>query len=261
MASAKPRVVIARPGARAKALEQDIEALGAEVLNLGVMQLVPLEDASGDTRRRLLDLDLYQIVLVTSPFAAACLLEWIDDLWPQYPIGITWWGTGASTAEVLSHGLGEDVGAPPPGSGSASEALLSMPAFKAEAVSGQRVLLVGGEGGRTLLHETLMQRGASVDTLALYKRTVHTPEPHHQRVLEDGAFRALILTSAEQLEHLLLWCSDSTKKRPLVVSSQRLAETASFHGFTAITIAGDASPTALARAVAHCVAPSNLDKG
>ncbi|MCM2131507.1 uroporphyrinogen-III synthase [Larsenimonas rhizosphaerae] len=251
MARADLPVVIARPGARAEALDAALRADGHAIEQLNIMSLSPLDDEEGAIRRRLLDLDLYRQVICTSPFAAQCLVEQIEAVWPQLPVGIEYLATGTSTADVLADGLSVDVSFPPMGSGSASEALLALPTLAADNVSGHRILLAGGQGGRPLLHETLMQRGASVDTLALYRRQLHEPELTHQHLLSEGRFSALVLTSAEQLEHLLVWCDRQTFSRPLVVSSERLATLAYTHGFDTVMVAGDASPNALSAAVAR----------
>ena len=49
-----------------------------------------------------------------------------------------------------------------------SEGLLKMPAL--QSISGQRVVLVAGEGGRAVIESALSERGASVSTYHCYRR-------------------------------------------------------------------------------------------
>ncbi|WP_106476527.1 uroporphyrinogen-III synthase [Phytohalomonas tamaricis] len=240
-------VLIARPGTRAQALVDIIERQGFSVQHLNVMTLEPLEPTA-KMRGVLYDLDMYAHVICTSPFAAQCLADSIETYWPQLPIGVAFYATGISTAEVLGGRLGVRVHCPAPGSGSASEALLSLGRLR--EVDAAQVLIVSGEGGRDLLRTTLESRGATVTTLPLYRRRLHAPDDEGLMQLQHGGFAALIVTSAEQLDHLAQWCGAPAKRRVLIVSSQRLATLAQTYGFSRISIAGDATPATLGATVA-----------
>ncbi len=235
--------LIARPGARAQALEQALEQAGLVPRSLDIMTLVAREPTPCE-RTLLYDLDNFRHVICTSPFAATCLVEAIESRWPQLPTGIAFHATGVSTASVLEEGLGVDVSAPGPGSGSASEALLALPGL--QAIAGMRVALVSGEGGRELIEQTLAARGADVSRLSLYERRLQPPEATACARLARGEFALLIVTSQEQLEYLDQWCTPATRKRALVVSSQRLATMAGRYHFECVFIAGDATPQTLA---------------
>ncbi|GHC24846.1 uroporphyrinogen-III synthase [Kushneria pakistanensis] len=250
--------LIARPGARAQALEQALAQSGLVPRSLNIMTLVAREPAPHECTL-LYDLDNFRHVICTSPFAATCLVEAIESRWPQLPVGIDFHATGVSTASVLEAGLGVDVSAPAPGSGSASEALLAMPGL--QAIGGTRVALVSGDGGRELIEQTLVERGAEVSRLALYERRLQPPEAAACALLSRGDFALLIVTSQEQLEYLDQWCTPATRQRPLVVSSQRLATMAGRYHFECVFIAGDATPQTLAEtsAVAWQQAPGIPD--
>lgn len=236
--------LMARPGARAQALEQALEQVGLMPRSLDIMTLVAREPTPFE-HTLLYDLDNFRHVICTSPFAAACLIEAIEARWPQLPTGIDFHATGVSTADVLSAGLGVEVSAPAPGSGSASEALLDMPGL--QAIKGMRVALVSGEGGRELIEQTLFERGAEVSRLSLYERRLQPPGGEVRELLAQGDFVVLIVTSQEQLEYLDQWCTPATRKRALVVSSQRLATMAGRYHFECVFIAGDATPQTLAK--------------
>ena len=63
-----------------------------------------------------------------------------------------------------------------PRAGFSSEGVLALPIL--QSVSNQRVLLVKGRGGRSLMAQTLSYRGASVDTLEAYERKNDTALNH-----------------------------------------------------------------------------------
>src|SRR5699024_1721001 len=95
----------------------------------------------------------------------------------------------------------------------------------------QRILLVAGVGGRKLFAETLIQRGARLTRLAVYRRVLVSPVEPASGLLKRGDFATLVVTSGELLEHLAGWCEAAALNQPLSVSSQRLATLAQALGF------------------------------
>ncbi|MEC9482013.1 MAG: uroporphyrinogen-III synthase [Halomonas sp.] len=250
----RPRVLITRPGSRAQPLRRAMEERGAEVESVEAMRLVALPESQA-SRQAWLDFDLFQRVVVVSPFAAECLAEGLDRYWPQLPVGPAFYAVGAGTAQVLNERLGVRVRLPEPGAGEdTSEALLRLASL--QRLEEQRLLLVAGEGGRALLAETLAQRGARLTRLALYRRERVAPSGRALQCLREGDFCALVVTSGELLEHLAGWCSEKALNQPLIVSSQRLATLAHTLGYMRPIVAQGATPAALAVAVANVC---NLD--
>ncbi|MCC5881864.1 MAG: uroporphyrinogen-III synthase [Halomonas sp.] len=256
MAAGLP-VLICRPGERAAALAAAIEAVGCPVVNLEAMALEALPEDPA-IRQAWLDFDHFHKVVVVSPFAAECLDNALDRYWPQLPLGTQWYAVGAATAEALGQRLGVPVHLPPAAAGEdTSEALLELASLR--SLDGQRVLLVAGEGGRTLLADTLAARGAKVTRVALYRRCLQPPPIELQERLAGGEFRALVVSSGELLEHLARWCSKATLNQPLIVSSRRLATLASNLGFRTPVVAAGATPAALASAVAAACNQEDAD--
>ncbi|KPQ30938.1 uroporphyrinogen-III synthase [Halomonas sp. HL-93] len=242
-------VLITRPGSRGAALAEALRREGSNVEVLDVMQLQALpEDAA--MRQVWLDIDQYHKIVVISPFAADCLSEALDRYWPQLPIGIDYYSVGQSTAAMLYEQLGVRVHVPPSSDGEdTSESLLRLASL--QALSQQRVLIVAGEGGRSLLADTLAERGARVTPLAVYRRRLLAPTGPMQARLAAGNYRALIVTSGELLEHLAKWCQPAALNQPLIVSSRRLATLAERLGFCAPIVASGATPPALIAALAR----------
>ncbi|PCF96208.1 uroporphyrinogen-III synthase [Vreelandella nigrificans] len=250
-------VLICRPGERGEALASALRTQGAWVEPLDVMQLEALpEDAI--QRRLWMDIDQYHKIVVVSPFAAECLSAALERYWPQLPVGIDYYSVGRSTAYTLYEQLGVRVHIPAPSSGEdTSEALLSLASLK--TLTHQRVLLVAGEGGRTLLTETLEARGAEVTRVEVYRRVYQPPSPTMQQRLISGDYRALIATSGELLEHLAKWCNQAALNQPLIVSSHRLAKLAGKLGFCDLKVASGATPAALVAALDRSCNPKGAD--
>lgn len=259
-------VLICRPGGRGEALAQALRATGALVESLEVMALEALPE-DPVMRRAWLDIDQYDKVVVISPFAAHCLSDALDRYWPQLPVGIDYYSVGSATAEVLFDQLGIRVRIPPAGADkpgtesehgdNTSEALLSLASLR--DVTQQRILLVAGEGGRTLLAETLANRGAEVTRIAVYRRVFRPPSAAIQARLATGDYQALIVTSGELLEHLAKWCDQAALNQPLIVSSHRLATLAGTLGFCDLKVASGATPAALAATLERSCNPKGAD--
>lgn len=246
--TARPRILITRPGQRARPLRQALEAVGADVESVEVMRLEALPETQA-IRQAWLDVDLFQRIVVVSPFAAECLAEGLDRYWPQLPLGPRFYALGTGTARVLHDRLGVRVHLPgDDATEDTSEALLRLASL--QCLDEQRVLLVAGENGRTLLADSLQQRGARLTRLALYRRLLVPPSGMASLRLQEGDFSALVVTSGELLEHLAGWCSAKALNQPLIVSSQRLATLAHTLGYLRPRVAQGATPAALAAAVA-----------
>ncbi|WP_277810227.1 uroporphyrinogen-III synthase [Chromohalobacter canadensis] len=244
--SAASRILVTRPGEGGERLAKALSEAGFAPARPAVMHLQPL-DVDEVKRAPLLDVDQYDVVVVTSPFAAECLVEWLDRYWPQLPQGPRFYALGVATAATLYRGLDVKSSVPDPGRGTTSEALLAMRSLT--RLDGQRVLVVGGTGGRQLLTQTLEARGARATKLALYRRVYTAPDTTAAGWLATGDFTAMIVTSGELLEHLVIWCGQAALNKPLIVSSQRLATLADTMGFASLYVAQGATPEALVTAV------------
>lgn len=242
---AEPRVLVTRPAAQAGGLVSDLQAAGFATLELPMLQVEALAAPSATERQHLLDLDRYQHLIFISANAARYGLAWIDDYWPQYPVGVCWWAVGDSTAAVL-----EASGLPVqrPEQDMRSEGLLAMPALTAPA--GERVLIVKGQGGRETLQETLAARGARVDTMCCYRRgaTALTPAACRER-LAAAPVSLIMISSGEGLEQLsrLLSPRENTKlaDTALLVPSPRVARQAEDLGWRRVQQADGASDEAM----------------
>jgi uroporphyrinogen-III synthase len=234
--AANPTILATRPAAMLDGLATALEKAGYSPVRFPLLEILEeeLERSSDPTlRTKLLNLDLYSYVIFISRNAARIGIDMIDQLWPQLPIGVTWLTIGKGTAEELAP---FDVPVTV-NSGLDSEALLALPAL--QDVHGERVLIMKGEGGREQLEQTLSERGAQVDTLNLYQRSLPNYSEQDLAQLSDANPSAILISSGEALENLAELADQlgMFANTPIVVPSKRVAEIGAELGFIDIIVA------------------------
>lgn len=237
------RVLICRPQPEADKLALRLEAEGAETRVLPLLQRRTLPDTP-EKRTLVMGLDLYQHVIAVSPGAAREFVDYAENWWPQWPVGLNWFGVGSGTADVLRE-AGLTVATP--SDGYTSEHLLALPQLATP--TDERVLIAKGAGGRELLGQTLLQRGARVDNLVLYERTC----PDHDPETLDSALNgfdpdAIIVLSGETLNNLIALGKNTDHNlahRNLLVPVDRVAEAARTAGFEHVHIPEQITPDGL----------------
>ncbi|MDO9596658.1 MAG: uroporphyrinogen-III synthase [Azoarcus sp.] len=188
-----------RPAGQSGSLCRAIEAQGGRALCFPVLAVGPVADQSvfGAVAERL---DAFDLAFFVSPNAVNFALDGLLALrdWPPR-LRVATVGKGSERA-LAARGF-DDVIAPL--AGFDSEAVLDLPAFSAETVRGRKVLVLRGDGGRDLLGETLIERGATVEYLACYRR--FCPDIDSALLLDPvrrGEIDALLLTSTEGARNL-----------------------------------------------------------
>ncbi len=129
-----------------------------------------------------------------------------------------------------------------PAGQSDSEALLALPELN--QVSGKRMVIFRGEGGREMLAETLRQRGAEVAYAECYRRA--KPQASLAPILDahqQTPLSAITITSTEALDNLFDMAGEANQpmlaRIPFFVPHPRIAESARQRGIqTIITTAG-----------------------
>ncbi|MGH8242200.1 MAG: uroporphyrinogen-III synthase, partial [Steroidobacteraceae bacterium] len=138
-----------------------------------------------------------------------------------------------------------------PADGSDSESLLDM--RELAHMSGQRVLIVRGSGGREMLARVLTQRGAQVQYAEVYTREPARPAAEAQAAIEQlwrqGGISVYAATSVELLESLVgivtQRCRELMDSTALVTGSRRVADAAARLGLGSPIVLAD-SPEDLA---------------
>lgn len=259
-------IVITRPEAQAAPWATQLESLGFTTGRLNLLAITAVEDESKirAIKNKILDFDLYQKVIFVSQNAVDYGMAWLEDYWPQLPMGIDYFAVGSTTAKKLaSYGLRVQDLAVSESGGMTSEDLLS--AEHLQDVDGEKILIFRGCGGRGHLAEELRKRGAWVDYCELYERQL--PSAATAQLTEiiaaagtQPAPMILCLHSGESLQNLqiLIDSLDSTQQQKarmffqsglLLVPSQRLATAAQGAGFKRIICAENATDNAMTAAL------------
>ena len=244
-------VLVTRPPGQADELLTGLQAAGFDAHHYPVMEIRALEDASLQQacKQPILSLDEFQQVIFVSTNAVRFGMEWIDQYWPQLPVGIQWYGIGSATTQALRD-AGVPVAAVDQQSPMNSEALLQHPQL--QALAEQKVLIVRGVGGRDYLQQQLQARGATVSYAESYQRAmIDKPAGEVAALIERQGIKLICINSIESLDCLFALAgagSHSLAQCHLVVPGQRVADYAQQQGFERITKALNASDNAMLQA-------------
>ena len=243
------RVLVTRPVDQAEPLCRLIEAAGGMAVRLPAIEIL---DPLDTTRLEAVTaaLSSYDLAVFVSVNAVRKGLDFImtRGAWPENVRIAT---VGARSAEALeSYGLAVDL---VPQHQFNSEALLAL--NELQEMSGQRVVIFRGNGGREHLFETLTARGARVEYAEVYRRACPMVDaasllPHWQ----PGALDVITITSNETLQNLFNMAGATGQpllcQLPLIVVSHRQVRLAQQLGFSqAPQVADNASDAALVAAL------------
>lgn len=244
-------VVNTRPAHQAKSLSDSILAVGGEVVELPVIEIAPpaKPDILQSQLTRLGESDLAIFISANAVDAGIGTLEGTHN-WPE---NVVIAAVGRATANRLSSlGLTASLLAPEPFN---SEALLTLPEL--QNLSGKKVVIFRGDGGRELLAQTLRDRGAVVEYLECYRRIRPESDPatlYH--CWDEKRVLLIVVTSNEGLQNLLELIEDKYRadllSSTLVVVSQRAIILARELGFQiAPVLTSNASNEAIMEAIQH----------
>jgi uroporphyrinogen-III synthase len=235
-------VLVTRPRAQAEGLLAAIQAEGGTAIALPALEIAPPLDLSALSAQigRLREFDLIVFVSPTS----------VEEAWPHilarhgnWPHGFSLAAVGQGSARMLHRFGARQVLVPE--AGADSESLLALPEL--QAVTGKRVLIFRGEGGREVLAETLRQRGAQAEYAECYRRVRPQLDPAPVLALwREGGVQAVTVTSSEILANLLDLLGAEGLARlqttPLFVIHERIGAAARQLGLTEVIVTepGDA---------------------
>lgn len=238
------RVVNTRPRRQSAATQDTLTAAGASVLSYPVLDVVALPTTVPDLSA------VTACIFVSANAVEHGLNRLLQaGLSPDMPV----FAIGEATARALDTGGMQTIHLP---IGSVdSEGLLAHPALNAPVVAGKSVLLVKGDGtsgGRNLIQETLIARGASVSIFCCYTRT-HVLQDAHARqallaFLGEAPPAAVLVASVESLDAFLDTLLSGREAFHLLVPHARVAAAAIARGFSAahvVPLSADALVDAL----------------
>ena len=238
-------IVVTRPRAQAQPLAEAIASAGGTPLFFPLLEISPATDTQ-PLQQALLRLAEYTFAIFISPNA-------VDNAVPailargSWPKGLTPAAVGPGTVKALAD-LGV-FGCIAPNERFDSEGLLALPEMA--SVSGRRIAIFRGDGGRELLAETLRQRGALVDCITCYRRA---GPPGSVAALvaawRAGQLDALTVSSSEGLRYLIDLLDaegrNFLQKTPVFVPHARIAAVAVSLGLSNIVLTEGADAGLLA---------------
>lgn len=244
-------VINTRPAHQAKALSESLTAAGATVIEFPLIAITPVSDLDR-LQGQLSHLNEANIAIFTSANAVEFGLQALGGA-KNWPNNVVTAAVGPATAaKISSQALPVGLVAPAPYN---SEALLTLPEL--QDVRGKKVVLLRGEGGREKLADTLRQRGAEVNYIECYHRSLPDSRPADlYQCWDQKRVLCIVITSNEALQNLFklideIHVSDLLDST-LVVISQRAVNKASELGFKVVPeLTPDASNTAIVETIRH----------
>jgi uroporphyrinogen-III synthase len=235
-------IVVTRPREQSHGLMQSIERLGGKALFFPLLEIEPVPDAQA-LHERLAHLAQTDLLIFISPNAVRFGMAAIDAA-GGLPSNVQVATVGQGSARALREMGIERVIAPTERFD--SEGLLAL--RELQDVTGKRVMILRGDGGRELLGDTLKARGAEVEYVTCYLR--RKPELD-AAALAAAAPDVITVTSSEALQHL--WEAlrgTQLAEAALFVPHPRIAELARQQGWKQIVVTGSGDDGLIASLVA-----------
>ena len=212
----------------------------------GVIHKRPLLSAVGlqlseGVKETILKLDQYDKLIFISQNAVEFGMPMLETYWPQWPVSLGWFSVGPATASKLE---AFDIPVTFPENAS-SEGLLAISSFQSPV--DEKVLIVRGLGGRELLKETLLSRGAVVDYLEVYERRHVDYEGDFLGVSSDEVIATLY--SGEAILRLGELAKLSAMTFRLLVPTERLRVMAFDAGFDKVELAANQKDESMCESV------------
>jgi uroporphyrinogen III methyltransferase/synthase len=238
------RVVVTRARAQASGLVATLSALGAEVVELPAIRIVPRIDTN-EVRDAVESLHTYALVCLTSPNGVRLLFEAMAasgrDARALANAQVAAIGPGTAAA-LRERGVIADIVPERFVAEALVEAIAGVP------VEGRPVLIARAADAREVLPDALRGRGAEVDVVALYETVREDPPPEAIEAAMEADY--VTFTSSSTVHNLLEVTAGRMPERARIVSIGPVtSETLSEAGFEASVEAKRHDPEGLVEAL------------
>lgn len=219
-------VVVTRPRGQHESLCQLIGEAGGVSIHYPVLEIV---DSSEQEQlvEEFKHLDEFDLIIFISPNAVSRSMNLINAE-GGLPAGLQTATVGRGSGRELKRLLGREPDIVPAKQFN-SEGLLALSAM--QDMTGKRVMIVRGEGGRELLAQTLRERGAEVEYAEVYRRA--RPEVDNSALMHAWArneIDIIVVTSGDGLRNLYDMVGQLgrqwLRKTPILVINERLVQLA-----------------------------------
>jgi uroporphyrinogen-III synthase len=233
-------ILVTRPAHQANELAGKIRALGGNPILFPVLEITDVKDPQ-PLLALIERLEQFDLAIFISPNAVDKAMRFINNkrtLPPNLKIAAV--GKGSADA-LLRFGVSKVI---VPTDHFDSEALLDK--IELQHVEGRHVVIFRGNGGRKLLGDTLIRRGAVLEYAECYHRGKPDIDPTDLlAVWSHNKLNAVTITSSEGLHNLFDMVGKFGKHllevTPLFTAHERIAQTAKDLGLTVVmtTSTGD----------------------
>jgi uroporphyrinogen-III synthase len=241
-------VLVTRPQGLGEDLVQAIESRGGEAILMPAISIEPVQPGTSDLAE-LATLPAGGLAIFVSRNAVAWGARYLPQPRPRIA------AVGPSTARALTD-LGLSPNIRP--AGFTSEHLLQQPEL--DSLTGVRVFIIRGEGGREALADGLQARGARVRYLDVYRRRPAVlAADRREEILarwRAGGIHVFTATSIDLFRNLCTIVGPEgaalLKSTPLVTASERVLQIATEWGHAATRLCADGpDDRSLAEAIAR----------
>lgn len=220
-------VLVTRPDEQGSALCQLLINAGIDALHQPLISIKPGSSLSGIDK----ELEQFDIIIAVSQHAVTFTHQMMLASSSHWPKAATYLAVGQKSAHVLSKNAQQKVHYPEI---SDSEHLLRLDVL--QHVANKRIVILRGNGGRDLIFDTLIKRGAKVEYRDVYKReNIAFRSDLLVPLWQDRKVNQLVITSSGQLNHFVSQLSelelDWLFKLTLYVPSERIEQEALQLGF------------------------------
>ena len=239
------RILCTRPVGQNRQWAQKVAHLGCKVVEAPLLELTAVTHTNGINaiKQSIMALDNYYGIIFVSQNAINYAFEWIEQYWPQLPYGIKWLAIGKKTGDLLQQNLGNLSQVQCATDLMTSEDLLSLDVL--HDVTGKKILICRGLGGRPTLADELSARGACVDLCELYERKCPIDAHQIYAPLAFDSCDILPIFSGETLDNFFALAKSLNlpqwQKVQLITPSQRVSDIAKAYGFKHIITAPNAN--------------------
>jgi len=226
------RVLNTRPWQQGNSLTQSIQAAGGVCLELPALCIEP---TTIDWLKHMPDLTRVNQAIFISTNAVHFYFDTLEQQRITWPQTIDVIAIGKASALALAE---YDIKISQLPTAADSENLLLLETL--QQVKDKIVLLIKGEGGRPIIADTLLARGALLTSLSVYRRGLpEIPATYINSIWQDDQVDIILFTSQQAMHNLFILFGDALPwlcSKPCVVISKRLAEEASSLGMQTVLI-------------------------
>jgi uroporphyrinogen-III synthase len=227
------RILNTRPQGQALKLSQNIRDAGGIAIELPTLEIKATNPDWITSLPNLTKID--QAIFISANSVHYCFTQ-LNQLHIEWPSSIKVIAIGQGSASAL-HKFNIQVSAIPDVPD--SEHLLALNTL--QQAENQNVLLFKGEGGRPLIEEQLIQRGANLSIFKVYQRIM--PKVNRQfikSIWRDDLVDIILLTSEQSLHNLFELfdkeAHDWLRNKTWLIISERLTHIASSLGINTILV-------------------------